>query len=139
MPAGNRVSFAPAGRAAYHALRRWLDGGAPPPHQQRLLKAGDPARLPRDEHGNAIGGIRWPDLEAPLGTHTAEHFGDGLNMLIGNSTAFPPEKVKALYPDHGTWFAKYKAAVDGLVAAEVVLPDDAAEMRARAEVRPLPV
>ena len=139
MPAGNRVSFAPAGRAAYHALRRWLDGGAPPPHQQRLLKAGDPARLPRDEHGNAIGGIRWPDLEAPLGTHTAEHFGDGLNMLIGNSTAFPPEKVKALYPDHGTWFAKYKAAVDQLVAAEVVLPDDAAEMRARAEVRPLPV
>ena len=28
--------------------------------------------LARDEHGNAVGGIRWPDLEAPLGTHVGE-------------------------------------------------------------------
>ena len=93
----------------------------------------------RDEHGNAIGGIRWPDLEAPLGTHTAEHFGDGLNMLIGNTTAFPPEKIRASTRTTRTWLAPYGAALDHLVETEVVLPDDAAEMRARAEVRPLPV
>ncbi len=138
-PGGITVSFAPAVRAAFHALLRWLDCGPPPPHQPRLLKQGDPAQLPRDEHGNAIGGIRWPDLEAPLGTHVAEHFGDELNTLTGNSTPFEPEKVRALYPDHAAWLATYRAALDHLVETEVVLPDDAAEMRARAEVRPLPV
>ena len=136
-PIGITVSFAPAMRAAFHALRRWVDGGPPPPHQPRLLKQGDPARLPRDEHGNAIGGIRWPDLEAPLGTHVAEHFGDGLNMLVGTSTPFEPEKVEALYPDHTAWLARYCHALDHLVETEVVLPDDADDMRARAEVRSL--
>ena len=103
------------------------------------MKEGDPARLPRDEHGNALGGIRWPDLEAPLGTHAAEHFGDGLNMLRGTSTPFPPEKVHALYPEHRVWLAKYEAALDDLVETEVVLADDADEMRSRAAASPLPV
>ena len=135
---GNRVSFAPAGRAALHALRSWLDGGPPPQLQPRLLKDDATGRLPRDEHGNAIGGIRWPDLEAPLGTHMAEHFDDSLNMLQGSSVAFPPEKVAELYDDQAAWLAKYNAAVDHLVETGVVLPDDAAAMRTRAGVPSLP-
>ena len=70
------------------------DGGAPA-HQPRLLKEGDPPRFPRDEHGNAIGGIRWPDLEAPLGTHAAERLGDdGTSLLRGMSTPFPPRRSR---------------------------------------------
>ena len=64
------VKFTPAIRGALHALRRWLDGGAPPPHQPRLARNGD--ELVRDEHGNAVGGIRLPELEAPLATHVGE-------------------------------------------------------------------
>ncbi|MFI5047187.1 MAG: alpha/beta hydrolase domain-containing protein [Acidimicrobiia bacterium] len=138
LPGACTVSFAPANRAALHALRRWLDGEGPPPHQPRLLKTGEPPAFPRDEHGNALGGIRWPDVEAPLGTHVGESPSEGYVQLMGHSAAFPPEKVRALYPDHATWLAQYTAAVDRLVEDQVVLPDDAAGMIARASTLELP-
>jgi hypothetical protein len=133
-----QVSFAPASRAALHALHRWLDGGAPPAHQPRLARDGDPPELPRDEHGNAIGGIRLPDLEAPLGTHVGESPRDGFVQLMGTSTPFPPEKVRALYPDHAAWFAQYRAATERLVDAGVFLADDATEVIAEAATSELP-
>ena len=96
-------------------------------HQPWLVKEGNPPRFPRDNHGNAIGGIRWPDLEAPLGTHAAERLGDdGTSLLRGSSTPFLPEKIKALYPDSAAWIAQYEAAVERLVEPGVVLSDDAA-------------
>jgi hypothetical protein len=136
---GTAVSFAPAIRGASCALRSWLDGGGAPLHQPRLLKEGEPPRFPRDEHGNATGGIRWPDLEAPLGIHAAERLGDdGTSLLRGSSTPFSPEKINAMYPDRSTWFAKYTAATEQLVETGVIAPDDAAMMLARAETRGLP-
>ncbi len=136
---GTRVAFAPAFRGAFHALRRWLDVGEPPPHQPRLLKQGTPPRFRRDEHGNAIDGIQWPDLVAPLATHAAEHIdGDGTNLLRGTSLPFTGEKISELYRDQSTWFAKYRAAAEQLTLAGVILPDDAEALVAAAESRPLP-
>ncbi len=133
------VSFAPAVRGAFHALRHWLEVGEAPQHQPRLLKQGEPPVFPRDEHGNALGGIRWPDLEAPLGTHVAELFTrQGPSIGFGASIPFPPGKVRALYPDHAAWFAKYKDAVERLVERQVILRDDAHKMLARAEALELP-
>ena len=136
---GTTVSFAPAVRGASHALRNWLDGRGGPAHQPRLLKEGNPPRFPRDEHGNAIGGIRWPDLEAPLGTHAAERLGDdGTSLLRGRSTPFPPQKIKALYPDRSAWRSMYGSAVQRLVETGVIVPEDAATMLARADSQGLP-
>ncbi len=132
MPDACRVSFASTHRAALHRLHGWLNGEGLPPHQPRLLKQGNPPAIPRDEHGNAIGGIRWPDVEAPLGTHTGESSGDGFVQLMGKSTPFPAEKVRALYPSQETWIAKYQEATQRLVDSGVVLSDDAADMIARA-------
>jgi hypothetical protein len=132
------VSFSPASRAAIHALHRWVNGGSPPPHQPRLQKDGDPPALPRDDHGNARGGIRWPDVEAPLGTHVGESAPDGFANLMGSSTPFPPEKVRALYADREAWLALYRTATERLVDAEVVLADDADRMLARASATEFP-
>jgi len=52
--------------------------------------------------------------------------------MMGSSTPFPPEKVKALYADRDTWFAQYKDAVDHLVETKVFLPDDGARIVAAA-------
>ena len=133
------MSFAPAVRAALHALQRWLEDGAPPPHQPRFERQGGTRVLARDEHGNALGGIRWPDLEAPLGTHVGENLTDNIANVGGSSSPFEPEKVRALYPDHSAWYQKYEAAVEQLVADQVVLPDDATEMLARVAEFDLPV
>ncbi len=134
-----QVSFAPASRAALHALHDWLNGGEPPLHQPRLTREGEPPELPRDEHGNAMGGIRLPELEAPLGTHVGQSPRDGFVQLMGTSTPFPKELVRALYPDHAAWFAQYRAATERLVEARVFLPDDAEDAIARASTLELPV
>jgi hypothetical protein len=128
----NTVSFAYASRAALHAIRSWLGGGDPPPHQPRMRHQGSPPAFARDEHGNALGGIRLPDLEAPLGTHVGATPPGEMLRMMGSSAPFPPEKIKALYGNRDNWFAKYKAAVDHLVATKVVLPDDAAQIVADA-------
>jgi hypothetical protein len=137
MPSANRVSFAPASRAALHALHGWLNGDGPPPRQPRLAKEGQPATLPRDEHGNARGGIRWPDLEAPLATYVGECPPEGFVQLFGTTTEFSPEKIRALYPDHKTWLERYEVATRRLVDSQVVLPDDAAAMIIRASAAEL--
>ncbi len=139
LPVGTAVSFGPALHGAYFALQRWIEDGDAPPHQPRLLKEGDPPRFPRDEHGNATGGVRWPDIVAPLGTHVAEAIpGDGSNLLRGTTTFFSADELAALYPDHAAWVAQYRDAVEALVDSRVVTEADAADMIARAEARPFP-
>jgi hypothetical protein len=131
---GTTVSFAPAVRGGLCALHRWLEGGEAPTPQPRLVKEGEPPRFPRDANGNAIGGIRWPELEAPVATHAAERLGDdGTNVLRGKSTPFSQKRVRNLYPDFLTWLERYRSAVDRLVDSGVILPEDAGEMLAQAE------
>jgi Alpha/beta hydrolase domain len=130
-----RVSFAPANRAAVHGLHHWLEGGGTPPHQPRLQKGGDTSRLPRDEHGNAIGGIRWPDLEAPLATHVGVGPSGGLERMMGRTIPFPVDKIRALYGTRERWMARYREAMDNLVETRVVLPDDGARLLDAASTR----
>jgi hypothetical protein len=137
MPNANQVSFGPANRAAFHALRSWIDDDVTPPHQPRLDWAGEPPRLVRDDQGNATGGIRWPDLEAPLGTHVGESEHGGFANLMGSTTWFAPDEVRALYTDRATWLARYSAAVDALVSSGVILADDAEQVKADATGRDL--
>ncbi len=139
LPVGTDIGFGPALHGAYHSMHRWLDDGVAPPRQPRLLKEGDPPRFARDEHGNATGGIRWPDIVAPVGTHVAEAIeGDGSNLLRGTTTYFSADELATLYPDHGAWVAQYRDAVAALVESGVILDGDAADMVAKAESTPFP-
>ncbi len=58
---------------------------------------------------------------------------------MGTSTPFPPEKVRALYPDQAAWFAKYRVATERLVEKGVFLADDGEQVIARASTLELPV
>ncbi len=133
-----RVSFAEMNRAALHALRRWVEVGEAPPKQPRLFKQGDPPSLPRDEHGNAVGGIRWPEVEAPTATHVGESPTEGFINLMGSTTPFLPEKITSLYRDRKDWLDRYDKATQRLVEVQLLLPDDGARIVARASTRELP-
>jgi hypothetical protein len=121
----NYVCFLPAIRAGVHAVQHWIDDGVPPTRQPRLQKSGSPSRFPRDEHGNAVGGIRTPEVEAPLATYLGElDPGDVMNQM-GRTSPFPLEKIAALYRDRGDWLSRYEVATQHLVATGVFLADDA--------------
>lgn len=84
------LDWRPVMRATLLALDRWVSAGTPPPPSELMplreaaedsmaLRA--PVHLPkaviqvpiRDQDGNATGGVRLPDMAAPLGTHGAQN------------------------------------------------------------------
>lgn len=117
--------------AALHHLDRWIDGGDPPPRARRLdVVRGDPPTIERDDHGNAVGGIRLPEVQVPTATLSGVPAGGpGYCRYFGSTTAFDDATLAALYPTHADYVAAVDDAVDRLERAGFILPADAEEAR----------
>lgn len=111
-------------RAALHALRDWVAGRPPPIADPLQVVDG---AIVRDEHGNALGGVRTPPLDVPAATHTGE------GTPLGSSTPFTTDQLRALYANRDAYLAAYRAATDAAVEAGFILDADAAEVNADAE------
>ncbi len=133
----NTLSFAPVAEAALHHMQRWISGGPAPPPQARIEFAGDPPAVVRDEHGNAVGGIRLPHLTAATGSHRGAS-PEGVPDLTGSSTPFPLETLRELYPDHDAYVARFEAAVRHGLDEGFLMPRDAKRLRAEAAAAPIP-
>jgi len=96
-----------------------------------------------DEDGNGIGGIRLPELAAPLGTYQgwnprAAEFGapDFLTRFDGSFWVFPTTEeerartgdprrsIEARYPDHQAYVDRVAASARALAADRLLLPAD---------------
>lgn len=126
-------------------FRFWEVAGAP--HAPRLHMERIVPKLDRDGvgmpgggafDGNAIGGIRVPELDAALARHTAamEEAGDG--GLQGRWQPFPAEVIAARYPNQAAYLQTYEEAARRAVEAGVLRPADVADGLARAGTTPLP-
>jgi hypothetical protein len=78
-------------------LKRWAEGGMPPPSQPRIEFSGGTPQIVRDKHGLAQGGVRLPQVEVPVATNscipiTTDFFG----TLRGSNQPFGPAKLEAL-------------------------------------------
>jgi hypothetical protein len=82
----------------------------------------------RDEHGNALGGVRTPAVDVPVATLT----GEGV-PLIGSTTPFTPAKLAELYGSTDGYLRAFDAALDNAIDASFLLADDVEELRADAE------
>jgi hypothetical protein len=127
------VPWAPVMDAVVSHMQRWMTDGTPPPMQPLIeLGAGEPAAIARDADGNAIGGVRMPEMDAPLARHVAAIEEAGPAGLMGQWFPFAPEVVRARYPDPAAYLGAYDLAVQAAVDAGVLLPHDADDARARA-------
>jgi len=143
MSPSGRLDWTPVSRALLVKLQAWVATNASPPASRLmpLEPAGEetalraPAHLPtaviqlpkRDADGNALGGVRLPDLAAPLGVHA------GLNklaarecMLIGAYSPFPSPKLAEHYRNRDDYVNRIRAAARELTQDGFLLPDDAA-------------
>jgi Alpha/beta hydrolase domain len=102
-------------RGGIHWINLWVrgvakPGGGPndymPPTGPPLERdgAGDPLR---DEDGHAIGGIRYPYIEAPIGVNTSE-----VCPLFGNYEPFMSDELLARYPTRQDYISQVKEATD---------------------------
>lgn len=142
-----RLDFFPVMRATLLNLDRWVrDGTEPPPNRLMPLepRPGDasvlqsPSHLPkaivqvpkRDGDGNALGGVRLPDMEAPLGTHGAQNLPltDRACNLNAAYIAFARSSIEARYKTREGYVGRIRAAAQRLVAGRFLTEADAQEI-----------
>ena len=58
-----------------------------------MVISGEPPAIARDRYGNAVGGIRLPELEVPIARYT---FSGALNDYFGKREAFPAVELLSL-------------------------------------------
>jgi hypothetical protein len=129
----NTLSYAPISEAALRHMLRWLRGGQAPPSQPRIEFAGQPAQIARDRFGNALGGIRLPEMAAPIAEYCGLGDGPGpFGWLFGWARLFSEEELASLYPSRQAYEDAYVRAVEECVAAGVVREQDGPSLKSQA-------
>jgi Alpha/beta hydrolase domain len=115
-------------RAAVVALNNWVTTGTPPPQSPRLDVA-SPTAYVTDENGEAMGGIRTPQVAAPIavvnGTGDTSTAGGGFCRIFGITIPFSASKLAQLYPTHQSFVQKWDQSVAADVSKGYLLPADA--------------
>jgi hypothetical protein len=125
--------------AAYHALDNWIRTGTPPATAPLLAVAStSPTVLVRDAHGNAVGGIRTPHVDAPIARLDSINSGAGFCRLFGSTTPFTPAQLGALYPTHAEFVSAWSASLSAAVTAGFILPADQPELLTAAQNSTVP-
>ena len=131
-------------RAAVQAVNTWVATGQAPPQSPRLeVNPANPHAFLHDANGNAVGGIRSPQVAAavarlsgvgqpgppPVHTHagatTKAVSGQALCGIFGTTVPFGAAKLAALYPTHADFVQKWDAATAAEVKKGYLLPADA--------------
>lgn len=120
----NRIYLQPLYDAALHHLNRWANGGAPPPSQPLIDFDGD-GEVMRDKYGLATGGIRLPQVAAPVAVNSSAPVADDFAArLRGTNRPFDAATLASLYGDEADYLAKFSQAAAAAVSAGVMLPRD---------------
>lgn len=126
------MPFYRAQNAVYSHLVKWVNQGVLPPTAPRIKRSALLGRIQRDTHGNALGGLRLPEIDVPVAKYGISNSTTGsLDFLdlfacitSGSTEAFSASKLQSLYPTRTVYFDKYKAAADAALAAGYLLKAD---------------
>jgi len=126
MPPGSAVPFHYAMAAGLEHLVRWVRLGTPMPSAPPLdtVSIVPTVVLARDGFGNALGGIRLPQMEVPTAVNNGTNTGPGACPRWGYTQDFPAQTLAALYPYHGPYVSQVSNAIDqDLVDGFLLAPD----------------
>jgi hypothetical protein len=116
------------------SLERWIaKGDEPPPSRfMELTLSSGVTQLARDAVGNAVGGVRPPEIQAPRGTYVETNTGPGFCFLFGGFQPFDEDKLGSLYPKRSSYFRELNQAIARSRLEGFLLPEDAWTLRRRA-------
>ena len=152
----NRLDWTPVSRALLLRLDAWVSHNAEPPASELMplepasgeppaLRA--PTRLPaaviqvpkRDRDGNALGGVRLPDIAVPTGTNGGQNAPQTFTcMLVGSFSPFALTKaerertgdtrpsIEERYRGRDDYVNRVRIAAQDLIVRGFLLPGDAA-------------
>ncbi len=113
-------------KAAIAALDRWVRSGKAPAQAPRIETTTNPVRIVRDEQGNALGGLRTPQLDVPIAAYSGGgQAGSIFCIIFGTTTPFDAATLAALYPTHRDYVSAFKKATRRAVRAGFIRKKDA--------------
>lgn len=141
----NAMPFYATQIAAIHHLKNWMSTGIAPPTAPRLQRDWL-GSIKKDANGNALGGLRLPEIEVPIAKYGHANFTTGSLAFLdlfacvagGNTNAFDASKLKALYPTHADYVAKYTLAATAALLKGYIRPVEYAKGMARAQAAKVP-
>ena len=121
-------------RASIDALNAWVVDGTPPPKAPRLQTTGDEAApFVLDADGNVKGGIRTPQVDAPVATLSGlGQTGNSFCGIFGTTKPFDATTLAEKYPTHAAFVKAWNAATDRAVKAGFIVAADAKDIKAAA-------
>lgn len=147
-PSDEFIPMYPVGDAALNVLNLWLSNGTAPQNSPLVtVTPGTPNTIARDNYGNALGGIRLPQIEVPIGRFMGANSpagtlicrtSGGFDLFDGQPAGttlndiWNEPVINQLYPTHGSYVSPFVQAVDRLVTAGFMLPPDAEIAKANA-------
>jgi Alpha/beta hydrolase domain len=114
---------------AFQNLSVWVEHGTSPP-PSALIDTDAAGKTLLDGHGNALGGLRLPEVEVPIAT-----FGVGSGdvcFLFGYRMPFELAKRKQLYGSKDAYVAKVTVVANQLAERRLIQAQGAAELAQRA-------
>ncbi|MFP3900529.1 MAG: alpha/beta hydrolase domain-containing protein [Acidimicrobiia bacterium] len=120
-------------RRALVDLERWVRAETLPAHAEPI--AVEDGAIVRDEHGNAVGGVRTPAVDVPIATQSGEppEETDLFCLLFGHHDDFDEATLADLYDGPDDYVEQVAASATGAVEAGFLLPEDEARIVAAAE------
>jgi len=126
-PVGSKIPFHYAFGAGLKHLIHWIKTGEPIPAAPpiEVTSIGPPTALERDSYGNAVGGLRLPQVDVPTTVSVGTNAGPGTCSRWGYTQPFTDIVLESLYPNHHKYVHEvFKATFDSLKAG-YILPEDA--------------
>jgi hypothetical protein len=121
-------------KAAVSALDNWLRTGVAPDSADRLAVDELSSTFMRDDHGNVLGGIRTPYVDAPIAMLSGEGQSSSLFCsLFGTTDLFDKAHLASLYPDHESYVDAVSTSIEDAVAKGHLLAPDGELIKAWAE------
>jgi len=131
-PPGSRANDFPLDlvqAAMFDNMDRWLRfKQAPPPSAFIETQADGSTRV--DAWGNALGGVRYPQVAVPVARYGVGSTGPCL--LFGYTAPFTPGECKKLYADHAHYVEAVRARTAELLASRMLLREGAERLVAAA-------
>jgi hypothetical protein len=118
--------------SAFEHIDRWIHGGPPPPRAPRLETEAD-GSVKTDSDGNALGGLRLPELEVPAARYGTA---SGPCFLYGYRLPFEAARLRELYGTPDRYRAQLVDAARAQVAQGWLRPEEASLIEAAARQVP---
>ena len=115
--------------AAVYWLNRWVVDGTPPPRAPFLATTHvSPVVYQLDANGNSVGGVRTPQVDAPIAALGSQGNSGGFCFLFGSTVPYGAAHLVSLYENHGQFVSAWARAVQRDRAHGFLLPADAVEL-----------